>query len=210
MRHSVKNKGKIRVLFFDIGGVCLTDGWEYASRQKAAEHFSLDLKEMDRRHRLLLEEYECGRISRSAYLAYVVFYKKRKFSEAAFIRFIEGESKPYKATLDILKKLKASEKYLLGVLSNESYELNNFRIKKFGLQGYFTHFFSSCFLGIRKPDPRFYKIALQVTQKVPREILYIDDREVNVKAARALHINCIHLEQAGDLAEKLRSYGIEW
>src|SRR3569833_572084 len=129
---NMKHSNKIQVLFFDLGGVCLTNGWEYPSRLRAAKHFSLDFKEMDQRHHHLYEKFERGEMTLHQYLSQLVFYKKRKFSEAAFIRIMKNESQSYPTTLDLLKSLKQS--YLLAALNNESTELNNFRIKKFKLQ----------------------------------------------------------------------------
>lgn len=37
----------------------------------------------------------------------------------------------------------------------------------FGLGTLFSAFFSSCYLGVRKPDPRIYQIALDVMQADP-------------------------------------------
>ena len=36
----------------DIGGVLLSNGWDRHARRAAAEHFSLNLTELDERHHL--------------------------------------------------------------------------------------------------------------------------------------------------------------
>ena len=97
---------------------------------------------------------------------------------------------------------------MLATLNNESLELNRFRIEKFGLRNYFTAFFSSCYLGVRKPEPRIYEIALQVTQRKQQECLFIDDREENVKAAQALGIRGIHLKGVEKLEAELETHDI--
>lgn len=199
----------IRALFFDIGGVCLTNAWEYESRRRAARYFSLDFKELDQRHHHVFGSFECGRISLDDYLAQVVFYKKRKFTKKAFVQFMKNESKPILSTLNLLKELKARGNYLLATVNNESFELNEYRIKKFKLNRYFTNFFSSCFLGVRKPEPRIYQLAMRMTQMKPKEILFIDDRQVNAQAALALGMNVIHLEDVEKLSEELKAYGIK-
>jgi putative hydrolase of the HAD superfamily len=42
----------VTTLFMDIGGVLLTNGWDRAARQRAAEAFDLDFDEMNERHTL--------------------------------------------------------------------------------------------------------------------------------------------------------------
>src|SRR5258708_36912939 len=102
----MRNK-TIRALFFDIGGVCLTNAWEYESRRRAARHFSLDFKELDQRHHHVFGSFECGRITLDDYLAQGVFYKKRKFTRKAFFQLIKKESRPFPSTLILLGWRKA-------------------------------------------------------------------------------------------------------
>ncbi|WP_211222908.1 hypothetical protein [Gelidibacter mesophilus] len=44
---------KIRVVFMDIGGVLLTNGWGHESRQKAAKVFGFDYEEMNILHHFI-------------------------------------------------------------------------------------------------------------------------------------------------------------
>jgi len=199
---------QLKVLFFDIGGVCLTDGWDEKTRRNAAEHFSLNFGKMEKRHKPLFKGLERGEILLNDYLAEVVFRENRSFSRAEFIRFMEGESKPHETTLKILKQLKRKSGCLLAALNNESLELNRYRIEKFGLRDYFTFFFSSCFLGARKPEAKIFEIALQVTQRKPSECLFIDDREENIRAAKASGFNAIHLKRVENLSSELVLWGI--
>ena len=56
--------------------------------------------------------------------------------------------------------------WLVATLNNESCELNEHRIKKFKLRELFSIFFTSCYLGVRKPDEKIYQLALGITQRV--------------------------------------------
>ena len=60
-------------------------------------------------------------------------------------------------------------------------ELNAYRIREFHLARNFTAFFSSCYLGLRKPDPAIYRLALEVTQRAAEECVFIDDRPANLE-----------------------------
>lgn len=54
---------KIKALLLDIGGVLLTNGWDRHMRQKAAEKYHLDEKEISERHAMTFDLYEIGRIT---------------------------------------------------------------------------------------------------------------------------------------------------
>lgn len=201
-------KHNIRAVFFDLGGVCLTNGWEKDARIKAAEHFGFDPEEYEVRHRHVLTPFEEGRMNIGGYLAFTVFYKRRSFNRDIFIRFMQAQSKAYPPSMDVLKRLTKEGKYLLAALNNESRELNDFRINKFDLRKYFSHFFSSCFLGVRKPNSRIYTMALDISQCAPQEVLFIDDRIENAEAARAVGMQAIHLKDAACIKKEVDAYGI--
>lgn len=70
----------IKVIFLDIGGVLLSNGWGHESRQKAAETFGFDYAEMDVLHHFIFNVYEIGRISLDDYLETIVFNHPRSFT----------------------------------------------------------------------------------------------------------------------------------
>ncbi|HET9947591.1 MAG TPA: hypothetical protein VFQ22_01575, partial [Longimicrobiales bacterium] len=55
-------------IFFDVGGVCLTNGGDAGARRAAAARFSLDVEEMEERHREVEDAFERGERSLDAYL----------------------------------------------------------------------------------------------------------------------------------------------
>jgi len=199
---------KITHLFFDLGGVCLTNGWDHLSREKAADYFDYDYQESDHRHKHIIEKFETGQISREIYLKEAVFYKKRKFTRKEFIDFMESQSKAHKSSFEVLKKLRLQNKYTVSAFNNESLELNLYRIEKFKLKRYFSNFFSSCFLGVKKPDLEIYQKVLGITQIRGEHGLLIDDREENVKAAAECGFQTLHFPEVTDLEEKLINKGV--
>ncbi len=200
---------KITTIFFDVGGVCLTNGWDHISREKSTVRFSLDYEEMERRHKPVFKKFEKGKLTLDEYLNQVVFFKKRNFSRQEFTEFMHSQSQPFNYTLKLLNKLSVKNKYLLAALNNESNELNKYRINKFGLDKYFFGFFSSCYLGVRKPEPEIFYKALHIIHKNPGECLFIDDREENYQSARSCGINAVLLEKPEDLEKNLKEFNIE-
>jgi putative hydrolase of the HAD superfamily len=198
----------ITTIFFDIGGVLLTDGWGHVSRRAAAEKFNLDWEEYSERHEKVAHAIETNRLTLDEYLTRAVFYRPRPFGRDEFREFIFAQSKPHPASIEIATRLKASGKYFIATINNEIFELNVYRIDKFRLRDTFPIFFSSCFLGIRKPDKEIYELALQVAQRRPDECLFIDDREVNLECPRELGINTILFKDAAQLRTELISNSV--
>lgn len=198
----------ITTIFFDIGGVLLTDGWGHVSRRAAAEKFGLDWDEYAERHEKVAHAIEVNGLTLERYLDRTIFYRPRPFTRDDFRDFIFAQSQPNLEALKIAAEISESGRYFMATLNNEIFELNNFRIEKFGLRNYFPVFFSSCFLGLRKPDEAFYRTVLQVTQRTPEECLFIDDRDVNLECPRELGINTVLFKDAGQLRTDLINNGV--
>ena len=199
----------ITTIFFDLGGVLLSDGWGHASRRAAAEKFGLDWEEYAERHEKVAHAIETDRLSLDAYLTRTIFYRPRSFTRAEFRGFVFAQSQPHPDAIEIAQGLAASKKYFMATINNEILELNTYRIEKFGLRSIFPVFFSSCFLGIRKPDEAIYQLALRVSQRNAKECIFIDDREVNLECPRELGMETILFQSASQLRDALKQHGME-
>jgi len=196
------------MVFFDIGGVLLTDGWGHDSRRAAAEKFGLNWDEYSDRHEKVAHALETDRLTLDHYLDRVIFYRPRPFAREAFSEFIFAQSQPKPESLKVAQELAVSGRFFMATLNNEIMELNVYRIEKFGLRRYFPAFFSSCFLGLRKPDEAIYRMVLQVTQRTPEECIFIDDREVNLECPHELGIKTILFTDAAQLRAELVGEGV--
>ena len=198
----------VTALFWDVGGVILSNGWDRAARAAAAKKFGLDWEEFQDRHELASPAFETGRITLDTYLQRTVFYRKRSFTREEFVDFIFAQSAEYPESRAVLSGVAATGKYLLATINNEPLELNEWRIRKFSLRREFKAFFSSCYLGIRKPDEGIYKLALEVTQRSPAECVFIDDRDLNLECAKALGMRTIRFQTAAQLRQDLEANGV--
>lgn len=77
-------------------------------------------------------------------------------------------------------------------INNEGKELNDYRIKKFKLHRCFDAFISSCEVGMRKPDPGIFKLAMGVAQVSAQHCYYFDDRIMLVEAANRAGMQAYH------------------
>jgi putative hydrolase of the HAD superfamily len=199
----------LTTIFFDIGGVLLTDGWGHKSRRAAAEKFGLDWDEYSDRHEKVAHAIETNSLSLERYLDRAIFYRPRSFSREEFRDFIFAQSQPQPESIKIAQQLADSRKYFMATINNEILELNVYRLEHFGLRRCFPVFFSSCFLGLRKPDESIYRLVLQVTQRTPEECIFIDDREVNLECPRELGLATILFRDSEQLRQELQQRGVE-
>ena len=200
---------KITTLFWDIGGVILTNGWDRSSRREAANVFHFDYEEFQDRHDLSFPAFDCGQISLNEYLDRTLFYRARAFSREEFIAFMFAQSKECPDTRAVLADAARTGKYFIGSINNEPSELNQYRIEAFNLRRDFLVFFSSCYVRSRKPEETIFRVALEVTQRPPEQCVFIDDRPLNLESPRRLGFNVIHHQNAEQLRSELRSYGVE-
>ena len=197
-------------IFFDIGGVLGSNGWDREQRQRAVEHFKLDPEDFQCRHEEVVGAWEEGRVALDEYLDIAVFGQERAFSRDSFVEFMHDQSVPDEATIEIAQALTKHSRLTLMTLNNESDDLNRYRIHKFRISEIFEAFLSSCWLGVRKPTRQFYSRALGIAQANPAHSLFIDDRQQNLAAASALGMTVILFTSADKLRLDLeRILGIE-
>ena len=199
---------KVKVLFWDNGGVILTNGWDRGSRRNAVETFNLDWADFEDRHELMLNAFECGQASLDEYLRRTVFYRERAFTPDDFKKFMFQQSQAFPESLDFLAKLTATGRYFSAALNNESLEINDYRIRTFKLRECFKVFFSSCYLGVRKPDRGIYSLALKISQSAPDECAMIDDRGLNLECAKEMGMHTIQFQSVEQLREDLARLGV--
>jgi putative hydrolase of the HAD superfamily len=200
----------IRHVFFDIGGVLATNGWDREQRKVAIERFGLNEAEFQNRHEEMVGPLEQGQISLDEYLDIAVFHEPRTFTRAEFREFIFAQSSPYEGSIAVSRAVAEGCRYWVMTMNNESEELNKHRICSFGLDEFFDAFLSSCWLGLRKPAQQFYQRALGISEARPHESVFIDDRPQNLAPAQALGIRTIHYQNPAQLAEELRSLGVQF
>jgi len=199
----------ITTLLLDVGGVLLTNGWDRHSRELAAKTFHLDPQEIERRHNLNFDILETGKLSLDEYLHRVIFYEKRGFSRSQFLKFMHDQSKPFPQMIDLFSRLKEQYGLKIGVISNETREINAFRVKKFKLGRFVDFFVVSCFVHMRKPDEDLYRLALDIAQVPAKQALYIDDRLMYIEVAEGLGIPSLHHVDYQSTSDKL-SAGTFW
>ncbi|MGF6849564.1 putative hydrolase of the HAD superfamily [Chitinophaga sp. W3I9] len=202
------NHVKITTLFLDIGGVLLTNGWDRSARKLAIQTFGLDALETEERHHLTFDTYEEGKLTLDEYLSRVVFYEDRSFSRQDFREFMFAQSAPYPEMLELIPQLKEKYKLKIAIVNNEGRELNEHRIHHFNISRFVDFYISSCFVHFRKPDADIYKIALDIAQVKPAEVVYVEDRSMFIDVAAGLGINGVCHTDYESTVKKLAAFGL--
>lgn len=197
------------VILFDVGGVLLTNGWDHCERALVLDQFGVDQEAFEARHAKPNDAWERDAITGWEYLNETVFYQPRTFSHEEFFAAMYAQSELLKdGAMGILKELAASDKCMLGVLNNEARETNEYRFRQFNLRDFIQISLSSCFLGLRKPEPAMYRRALDILGKPAERVLFIDDRAENAVAAANEGMKTIVFNNDGALRRELAGLGV--
>ena len=204
----MKRAAPVTTLFIDVGEVLLTNGWDHLARRRAAKHFKLAWVDMEERHSLVFETHEEGRMTFQEYLGWVIFYQKRPFTRSEFRDFIFAQAKSYPGVIELVANLKARYGLKIVVVSNESREVNAYRIRAFKLDRLVDTFISSCFVHMRKPDVDIFRLALDLAQTPPAQVVYIDNTPMFVQIAEGLGIRSILHVDLKSTRARLSSFGL--
>jgi putative hydrolase of the HAD superfamily len=199
----------IHAIFWDVGGVLLSNAWDHTQRMAALEHFHLDEEEFHSRHEMVVSSFERGKITLEEYLDRTVFCRNRPFTRDEFREYMFSLSQPVPDVLAFARALAGSGEYFMGTINNESRELNLYRIEKFGLREIFRLFVSSCFVGLRKPESGIYRLAIEITQFKPEECCFIDDRALNLECAAKMGMRTIQMQTLEQLTSELGKLGVK-
>lgn len=196
----------IKAIIFDLGGVCLSNCFDYYTRKKIAEKFGLPFTKMNKLYKRYEAEINTGRKEMDHFLD-----ELKNIGLQANIhqvkQYIDSLSEKDMEVLGLVEKLRND--YMLATLANESKEFDISRRIRFNLDSYFDYLFSSWEIGCQKPDKRAYTYALEKLRLSPAEALFIDNKEVNVNAALEMGINAILFKDIDVLLRELCQFNIK-
>jgi len=202
---------EIKTIFWDIGGVILTNGWDAHQRARVLMALGVDLPAYEARHDGVNYYWERGLITARDFFEQTVLETNPQpgltFEELWGL--VCAESKVlHPECFDILQALKASGHYRQATLNNESRELNEYRLDAFHLRQYFDFLICSGYMHEMKPLPDIYRAATDISGHRPEETLLIDDKQENCDSAIALDMQAIRFESPAQLRAALAQHGI--
>jgi 2-haloacid dehalogenase len=122
--------------------------------------------------------------------------------DAWFERFDEMMAGPIVGTVDILAELRERDVPVYA-LSNWSAETFPFAQRRFEFLQWFRAIFLSAQVRLVKPDPRIFHYFCEQFDLRPEQIIYIDDLQHNVEAARTIGMHAIRFSSPAMLRRDL-------
>jgi epoxide hydrolase-like predicted phosphatase len=113
--------------------------------------------------------------------------------------------KPNAGMIDLMRELR-ERGYRLAILTNNVREWEPLWRAKLQVDEIFELVVDSAFVGMRKPEPDIYRLTLERLGGIaPERSLFVDDNELNVKAARKLGMKAIRFESNEQAIPEIRS-----
>ena len=157
-------------------------------------------------HEELLLPFELGRIKAPAYYEGLKRTLELPWTYEQFVRAWNDIFRENRDVTWIMQRLRKRHK--LVALSNTN-ELHLAHIKTtIPSLSIIEDWVASCDVGLRKPDPKIYFLALERSGMLPRQAVFIDDRPEFVDAGRSIGLTAIRFENGHQLEEDLQSIGL--
>lgn len=199
-----RNKNKLinpKAIIFDIGGVLL-----FGDKKIKYGHQNINVHEyMCKKFNLSLKQwfkkietpYKKSITSEWSEEKVLKEMSKKLKSQPEKINklFIKAHKKHFKKNKTLYNKIKKlNKKYLIGILSDQTYFSKKALLNKKNLK-YFNPIILSCDVKTRKPNKDIYQLLKKEINKLKKikysEILFIDNREYNLKPAKRLGMKTI-------------------
>ncbi|WP_353072620.1 HAD family hydrolase [Tunturiibacter gelidoferens] len=199
----------IKTIFWDIGGVLLTNGWDKDERTEVLSRLGVDLVDYESRHEEANQYWERGLSTAEHFFNVTVLNQNPNLTFAELWPQVCAESKIlHPGSFDILGELATSGRYALATLNNESSELNEHRLDAFRLRPFFDYFICSGYVHEMKPHPGIYRAAIEISGHLAETALFIDDKLENCNTAEALGMQAICFESPAQLRDELAQLGL--
>lgn len=198
---------EIKAVIWDLAGVVLLTV-KGTFNSLLAERLDAPIKEIERIMSSPENDlWDMDEIDDDAYYTFLLNQLGMPMEKKSILRkFVLDDFYIDQELLAFIKKL--HQTYATALLTNFPAHLHDFMKTDWIVNGAFDHLIASCDVKLLKPDPAMYKLALERIGCRASEIVFIDDREVNVKAAEELGMNIIlHQDRSqtiNDLEEMLQ------
>lgn len=191
----------IKLIIFDIGGVII-DFAEDQYAEHLSNKYNISKQKIINFLMPMIAKLELDKLKVEDMEK--IFSKKFKLSidgmewDYAYEKIAKTDKNVKKIINQLSKKYKV---VLLTNISRSRYEVAKERFLK-GVNS--EHTFASCYLKLRKPDPRIYRVVLKAMKVKPSEAIFIDNEKDNVYGARKVGIKSIRFLNSKQLVMELK------
>lgn len=194
----------IRAVFFDFGGVIMRTEYQ-APREHLAERLNMEYDDLVR----LVFNSETGRraslgaVTMEQHWASVMKKLKRPASEARAIRdeFFAGDVLD-RNLINIIRSLRG--RFKTGLISNAWDDLRGYIVKE-KFDDAFDAMIISAEVGVMKPDPRIFQVALDQLQVPAEEAMFVDDFTENIDGCEEVGMSGFHFIDPEKDVERIKA-----
>jgi len=197
---------EVRAVLWDFGGVILSSPFEafasYERQEGLPEGFlrQLNATNPDSNAWARLERSDVDLAGFAELYEAEAAAAGHRIDAGAVLALLSGELRP--AMVQALRRIRG-EGLVQACLTNNVAGMEAARPELAEVMDIFDAVLESSKLGVRKPDPRFYDLALEAVDVTPTEAVFLDDLGINLKPARVLGITTIKVVDPDDALAEL-------
>lgn len=190
------------MILFDVMGTLVYDPFH----EEMPAFFGMTLEELFAvKHRDAWVRFEHGELDEAEFLAQF-FADGRSYDHRGFVTCVRDAYRYLDGVEPLLARL-AQTDVERHALSNYP-DWYRYIEESLALSRYLEWSFVSCVTGVRKPDPEAYLGPARRLGVPPEACLFVDDRQKNVDAARAVGMHGLVFEDAAQLERALEERGL--
>lgn len=201
---------KISLLLFDLGNVLTSNDWHVKNQvlEKAfATIFHTTVEDLERGFQAAWDKFEMGHIDEDQFWNLLLRTAGLADPDVEQAKQLwRQHQKVDPQMLNLIQTLRL--KYKIGILSNIPKEWLAFKMHTLKLIHYVDSVTDSSSVGIAKPNPKIYKVALDRNHAQPEETVFIDDKERNLIPARQLGMQTILFTDFEGYKKSLQEMGV--
>jgi len=192
------------ILVFDLSGVFFNNGLK-VSVEKISDEYNLDSETVEFvLNGSFAEKYRTGLIEPEEFWENAKEYLKIDDIESIKKIFFNSYH-PHKESVQLMNHLK-DKKIKIAFLSNSPKDRTEFLEEKYNFISLFDFGLFSFEAHAWKPDKEIYQKFLDKFDLNPKEVVYIDDREKNLKPAEDIGMKTILFESVNQLKDELKKF----
>lgn len=195
----------IKAIIFDFGGVIVKSTSDIRF-QNIGRAFGISSDKVFEIYKDLKPKLYCDEITLMDVMLEMSIASGKEVPDDYEEMFLEScGARGFYSTKDIVRKLK--ENYRVACISNISKITAEYYMKEKQFE-LFDDVFFSCDLQVVKPSKEIFSKALDTMGLDPSEVIFIDDKEINLPEAREMGIDCIVFSSEEQLEEELKKRNI--
>jgi putative hydrolase of the HAD superfamily len=200
---------RFRAVLFDLGGVVFDsplDGFARYEEEIGLPANFIRILNSTNSDTNAWARFERGELDRDAFVAAFeaeALAAGQRLSGLRVLESLKGDVRP--AMLEAIQRLREAG-FKLAALTNNVAPMATAEPGEFSLLSAFDVVIESSVVGVRKPEPKFYQLALDALDVAPEECVFLDDLGVNLKPARAMGMTTIKVAKPDDALAELESH----